>query len=200
MCDGAVALVAAQVCHARAQSPAPDDRFALVSSMTKIQRVPHFRDQLGHHLGVAAIAVAGQNNGLATQCFLTVVWSTEPDTPDRTIGVGEKVRHPRVRNDRYLERFGAAVQGADQLLAGLRWRAVHAVAAVAGIEEAVDDVQAQPMDVVQPIDAYSRLATKGGDHGRIIFLVRFVDDIRRHLIGAVVEPLGLLDFGSGSWD
>ena len=61
MGDVAVALIGADMAHARAQRRAPDERLALIAGMAEIERVGDLRKMPAHQRGISAETVAGED-------------------------------------------------------------------------------------------------------------------------------------------
>ena len=124
--DGTMALIGAHMTGPGAEGAAPVHRVALIAGMAKILRRRHVWDMFGQHVRVAAITVAGQDNGLAADLFHPAIGAFKAQARDPAVFAGEQLRHLGVDHDVNLRRLRRAEQTGHQIgtLAGRR--CVHA--------------------------------------------------------------------------
>ena len=120
-----VALIGAEMCELRAKRVAPDHGVAAIARMTEIKRVRHFRNKAPHQFGVAAIAVAGQDQRVTADAFARAIAANGLHTANIAIGSGEqRLGHAFGEIDN-VAGLGGSAQPVDQLRAGARRQAVH---------------------------------------------------------------------------
>ena len=170
---GAVALVAAQVRQAGAQAAPPGDGAAVVAHMPAKGGIGHGRQQFAHQRGVAAVAVAGQDQRVAGQVLQRAVGTLVRHANDavsarRRVRSGSRARcrhrcgcraiYRRLRAFRdpdlahqglgqhvHAARRRHAAQGGEQGGACALGHAVDAVHAVAGVEPGVGHLEGDAM-------------------------------------------------------
>ena len=84
--DRPVALIGAEMRQSRAKCLAPQHRVAAVARMTEIESVGHLRNELPDRFGIAAIAVAGEDQCLAADPFSRAVAAHDVDAADKAVG------------------------------------------------------------------------------------------------------------------
>ena len=93
-----VALIAAEVGEPRAERLTPRDGAAVVADMAGEHRVAHLGQPLAHHRGVAAEAVAGQDQAAAGQMLHRVVGAPTADARARDPARRPRARAPALRS------------------------------------------------------------------------------------------------------
>ena len=134
---GAVALVAAQVGQPGAQGAAPGNGAAVVAGVPGKRGVAHLRQQLAHHGGVAAKAVAGQHQQLTAQVLQLAVGPLKTQTGNALLLI-----HPQGAHRGFGQQVGAGgpcrlFELGHQRCAGFLRHGVHAPQAVAGVQKTV---------------------------------------------------------------
>ena len=97
--DRAVPLIRPEIGTRGAKLGSPEDSVTLIADVAKIEGIRHFRDVLPHHLGVTAIAIAGENDGIAPNVLSCAIGASDPNTRpvpgmDLARVIGEQVRDP----------------------------------------------------------------------------------------------------------
>ena len=132
-----MALVAAQVCQARAQGLTPGDGDAVVSDMAGVDRFAHFGQQFGHHGLVAAKTVAGQDQHVAAEVLHLAVGPGVTDAND-LIAIAMLITQPqgvnlRLSDDGNFRFCRRPAQPHHQPRTGALGHTVHAMRVVARV-------------------------------------------------------------------
>ena len=198
--DAAVALVAGQVPGVGAQRLAPAQRVALVAGVAEIGGVGHGRHVPAQQVRGGAVAAARQDQGGAGDVLLCAVRAVQAGALDAAGAVGEQGLDVGAGQDGDAGGLGRGQQPGHQGGTGALGDGVHAVAAVAGIQEAVQHRERDAVAVGQPLQ---RRAGGGGDAqrlGRVGLPGGLAGDVGGKQGGGVVDALGALEPGAGGGD
>ena len=196
----AVPLVGPQVGHPCAQGFAPAHRRAVVA------RVPGKGG--GHHLGHealqqirrAAVAVAGQQQRVAGHCLQAAVWPLQPHAQHALRLVHHELAGAGLGQQRDPAALLRLRQRLDEGLAGALAQGVHAVARVAGVQEAVEHFPLQAVAVGQEIQRRRDGFGVGLYQVRRRCAVGLVLDVLGKAPGRIVHPQRPLHLGSRGGD
>ena len=83
--DRPVALIGAEMRQLRAERFAPKHGVAAVARMTEIESVGHLRNELADQIRISAIAVAGEDQRLATDPFSCAVTAHDLHAADTAV-------------------------------------------------------------------------------------------------------------------
>ncbi len=189
---GAVTLVTAEVGQACAQRAAPGDRAAVVAGVAGKGGVFHLGQQLLHHRRIAAKTVAGEDQRVAGQLLQRAVGPLVGDAQNFIAVIEPELAHQRARDDGNVGGFGSLLQTRHQAGAGFFGHGVHAVPAVAGVEEIVQQHKVQPVAGLQGVDrrAYRLGIRRGQVRGRRAMSLGL--DVCRKTLRAVFNVFRLL--------
>jgi hypothetical protein len=149
----AVALVAAEIGEARAERAAPGDRAAVVAGMAGEDGVAHLGQQLAHHRRIAAEAVAGEQQDVAGDVLDPAVRTREGDADDPVLGIAPELVDARLMNLQCARAQRRRIERADQRGAGALRHRVHAERAVARVDEALQQLEADAVLRPEPSSA-----------------------------------------------
>lgn len=147
-----MALVAAEVGQLRAERAAPRDAAAVVAGMAGVGGVGHRGDQFAHQRGVAAEAVAGGEQHVATEVFDLPVRPLDGDAEHAVVVIDMQGGRACTRHRGNAGGCSGAVQHGHQRRTGALGRRVHATRGVAGVEKAVEHVPLQTVALLQGIE------------------------------------------------
>jgi hypothetical protein len=150
--EPAMALVGMDVAHGRAERKPPADRIALVAGMPEERRADDLRDVLRDHLGVAGESAAGQHQRVAAEILEAAVGALQAHAAHAPVRIGEQLVTSASVSTSMPLALDRRRQRAHQFRARAIRRAMHALHAVAGIEEAVHQRQRHTMTIDQPFD------------------------------------------------
>jgi len=164
---------------------------ALVAGVARVGGRGDLRDVLRHHRRVAAVAVAGQQQGVAAHgvgAAVRAYYLHAGDTP----AVGEQGAHPCLGHQHHAGRLGRLREAPDQPGTGLLRHRVHARDAVAGVQEAFQHMERDGMRVGQPFQRRARGRGDGARDGRVRAVVVLVLDVGGEQLGRVLHADGAL--------
>jgi len=142
-------LIGAHVANGGAELLTPQDGVAAIAGMAVIQGIGHFGNVSGNEIRVAAIAIAGKDQGPAANGFPCPVRPGYLNTGN-PVAVAQERCDRRIGDKREAGGFGGVQQSSHQRRAGLLRDRMHAVGAVAGIEEIIEHNPFQTMSVGEP--------------------------------------------------
>jgi hypothetical protein len=141
----------------------------------------------------AAIAVAGEDDGLASDILLRAVRADHPDTADVSPGIRQKGFDSCVDDEVDLRLFRGAPQPIHEFRSGAAWQAMHATGGMAGIVEILDKRKRKAMAITEPFECWANRRDHGPDGIRIGLVMRFHADINSKLYFRISDLQGFLE-------
>ena len=165
----AVALVGAHVGDLCAERLAPPHGIALVAGVAGVGGVGDFGNILLHHRTVAAVAIAGEDQGITADLFGRSIRAREPNPADATgaFCIGEQRGDMRCAEQGDAGARRRLGEAAHQPGTGFFCHGMHARHTVAGIEKPFEYLKLNAVLVRKPFERRARCRTHGARDCRV---------------------------------